>query len=344
MTQIMMLKSFAFGQFSWLMCFYIDSRKKMKQFVYIVVFSGFFQALYGIVLNLNVGALSPIFKMDYSPRAQGSYIYYNQFANYLALCLSLGIGLLISQLSTNNSHSTWQKKIRNLTSMLLSPKIILRLALIIMVIALILSRSRMGNAAFFSALSLISLYALFFYRNPPKYLKYLIISFFALDLLLIGNIFGLKKIEKRIQDTSLVAETRDEVVRDTIPMILEHPLAGWGGGSYYSTFPSFQTEHYAGFYDHTHNDYMEFSSDLGIPFTVILGIMIFYCLFLTLKTMKHSQSTLHKGLAFGCAMGIIHMLIHSTVDFSLQSPANGLMFIGILTFTIIISDKRKREI
>ena len=42
-----------------------------------------------------------------------------------------------------------------------------------------------------------------------------------------------------------------------------------------------------------------------------------------------------KGIAFGCAVAILHMLLHSTVDYSLQAGTNALTFIVILCLVII---------
>jgi O-antigen ligase len=271
-------------------------------------------------------------------------VYHNQLANYLALCLSIGIGVLISQLSLKGSGYQVRHKVRDIALVLLSSKMLIRLSLIIMIIALILTRSRMGNSAFFLALAAISIFSFFFYHRKPKYLRLLILSFFIIDLILVGTIFGVEKVKQRLLETSLASETRDEVVRDSIPMILEYPIFGMGGGSFYSSFSQYQAQPYSGFYDHAHNDYIQFSVELGLPITLLLGAMVLYCLFVSLKTIVKRKIPLYQGISFGCAVAIIHMLLHSTVDFSLQSPAIALVFIGILSLALISSNlKRERR-
>ena len=211
-----------------------------------------------------------------------------------------------------------------------------------MIVALILTQSRMGNSAFFIALAAVSTFAFFFYNRKPKNLRILIISFFIVDFILVGTIFGVEKVKERLLETSLASETRDEVVRDSIPMILDYPVFGMGGGSFYSSFPQYQAQPYSGFYDHAHNDYIQFSVELGLPITIMLGSMVLYCLFIALKTLVKRKTPLYQGVSFGCAVAIIHMLLHSTVDFSLQSPAIALLFISILSLALI-SAKLKRE-
>ena len=342
LTHIMLLKTLALTMFAWLLFYYVNTKTLVYKITLTILLSGLLQALYASWLNLNVGMLSPIFDIPYSKRAAGSFVYHNQLANYLALCLSIGIGILISQLSLNRSGHQVRHKIRDIALVLLSNKMLIRLSLIIMIVALILTQSRMGNSAFFIALAAVSTFAFFFYNRKPKNLRILIISFFIVDFILVGTIFGVEKVKERLLETSLSSETRDEVVRDSIPMILDYPVFGMGGGSFYSSFSQYQAQPYSGFYDHAHNDYIQFSVELGLPITIMLGSMVLYCLFIALKTLVKRKTPLYQGVSFGCAVAIIHMLLHSTVDFSLQSPAIALLFISILSLALI-SAKLKRE-
>lgn len=337
LTHIMLLKTLAFTMFAWLVFCYVRDSKRVYHFALAIIITGLFQGVYAAWLNLNVGMSSPVFDVPYTDRAQGTFMYQNQLANFLALALSVGIGVLVSQLSLNGSGDKLWRKARGVAQMVLSPKMVIRLSLIIMIIALILTRSRMGNSAFFIALACVSVFAFFFYNRKPKHLRLLIVSFFVLDLILIGAIFGVEKVKQRLVETSLASETRDEVVRDSLPIIAEHPIFGTGGGSYYSTFPSYHPVPYSGFYDHAHNDYIQFAVELGLPITLMLGLMMLYCLWRGLKTMVKRRTPLYQGVSFGCAMAVLHMLLHSTVDFSLQSPAIGLLFISILSLSLLVS-------
>ena len=65
--------------------------------------------------------------------------------------------------------------------------------------------------------------------------------------------------------------------------------------------------------------------------TLLLGWMMLYSLWTSLKTMAKRKTPLYQGIAFGSAIAVVHMLLHATVDFSLQSPAIALMFMAILS-------------
>ncbi|MBE0363268.1 hypothetical protein PULV_a3440 [Pseudoalteromonas ulvae UL12] len=334
-TKVMLIKSITYFMFAWLIFSYVNHVDALKKVCYSIIAAGLFQALYATYLNLNSDITSPLFGYQHHDRATGSFTYWNFLANYLALCLSIGIGLLISQLALSSSGSQLRAKLRGVITILLSSKMLLRLSLIAMIIALILTRSRMGNSAFFISLAAISLFAFFFYNRRPRYLRTLIVSFFILDLIIVGAMFGLEKVKERLVETSLSSETRDEVVSDSLPLILDNPILGSGGGSFYTAFPAYQPGPYSGFYDNAHNDYIQFAVELGLPITLLLGAMMLFALYQAIHTMVKRKTPLYQGIAFGCAVAILHMLLHSTVDYSLQAGANALTFIVILCLVII---------
>jgi O-antigen ligase len=336
-TKQMLLKSTFLLMLSWLIFTYCNSTQKIKALIYTVIFAGVFQALYATYLNLSPDLVSPLFGYKHTDRAIGTFTYSNFLANYLALCLCLGIGLLVSELrrTKNDYKLSFKQKLRALAEVSLSSKIILRVSLIIIIVALILTRSRMGNSAFFIALVVVSLLALFFYKQKPKAFKPLIISFFIIDLIVVGAIFDVEKVKQRISETSLQSETRDEVVRDSVPLILDKALLGSGGGTFYTAFPAYQSQPYSGYYDNAHNDYVQFAVELGIPTTLLLGVLVLYCLWLCINTMRTRKTALFQGVAFGCATAIVAMMLHSSVDYSLQAGANSIMFIVILCLAIL---------
>ena len=341
-TSVMLHKGIAYTIWAYLLLTYVRSAEDLQKMLLAVVVSGAIQATYGVVLNLMDLPASPIIGMDEGGRARGSFVYQNHFANYLGLCLALGLGLLMSQLSSRSQQLQIKVMLTEVVNNLLSTKFLVRLALIVMVIGLVLSRSRMGNAAFFAALIAVSIFAIWFYKRPPTLLKPLVVSILVLDMLVIGSMFGLDKLKQRYAETSFSSEARDEVVRDSIPLLQEHWLTGTGGGSFYGIFPSYQPAPYSGFYDHAHNDYLQFAVEVGVPVTIGLGLWLLFLLFRAAKVMVFAEHKIDRGSCFGAAMAIIYMLLHMTVDFPLQSPANALLFLFALMIIGICDHRAKR--
>ena len=82
--------------------------------------------------------------------------------------------------------------------------------------------------------------------------------------------------------------------------------------------------------NHAHNDYVEIATDYGLLGLGILGAVVGLSLWTVLKALAQCRSCLPRGIAFGVAMSITALLLHSTVDFNLQIPANALIMVVIL--------------
>lgn len=335
-TNIMLEKTLYLLLFTYLLSQHCRTQQQLKIILACILISGGFQAIYGSLLHLSGLDLSPVFGIPEGEKARGSFVYQNHYANYLALSLSIAIGWMLSELSTSKQKVALAKWLRSFAELILSRKLLLRLAIILMVVGLVLSRSRMGNAGFFTALGIVAVLALFIYRRPPPLLKWLVLSIFILDMLLIGSMFGVEKVKQRMQETSFVSEARDEVVLHSLPLLEDQGLTGTGGGTFYTVFPRYQQQSYSGFYDHAHNDYLQFAIELGWPVTALLGTWLLLALWQGLYVMNKRRTKLYQGVSFGCCMAWVHMLMHSSVDFSLQAPANSLLFMAILTLFYLV--------
>ena len=315
--------------------------ERLDRLALVLVWSGVLQAVVGAIL-FSMKAEYRIFFVPVSHnRMIGTFVYHNSFAGYLGMTLSVGIGLMLARLGGLESHGRhWKAKIVSVIAFLLSPKMRLRLLLIILVIALVMTRSRMGNTAIFVSMLLVGLLAIAVARHAaPRTIK-LIVSLVIVDVLVVGTAVGLEKVVERIQETefsvseggkSESVEARTEAARTALPIVRDFPIAGSGGGSFYNIFLGYRTPSYGyTFVDHTHNDFVEIASDYGILGLAILGSLVVATLATTVKVLSKRKSRLPWGIAFGVTMSIVTLLIHSTVDFNLQIPANAMTIVVIL--------------
>jgi putative inorganic carbon (HCO3(-)) transporter len=155
-------------------------------------------------------------------------------------------------------------------------------------------------------------------------------SLLLVDIWVVGNFFGIERVVQRLQQTTLQAEQRDEVSFDTLAAIGDYPLTGTGAGSFYAIFPIYQRGEVRGYYDHAHNDYAEFAVELGLPAVALLGSGVLLSLGVALAAQRRRHDNLMKGLGLGAGMGMLALLIHSSVDFNLQIPANAAMFMVLM--------------
>jgi O-antigen ligase len=336
----------------------VRTAKRLDTLAQVLVWSGVLQAVIGAVL-FSVHAHYTLFFVDLlHDRMKGSFVYHNSMAGYLCMCLSVGVGLMLARLGASPKiEPTWKARLRAAIEFVLSPKMRLRMLLVIMVIALVLTRSRMGNAAFFVAMLVVGLAGVVLARKTAPQTIALIISLIVIDVLIVGTGVGLEKVVERIQDTDLTdasggkaesIQARTEAARTAIALVKDYALVGSGGGSFYNVFLSYRTPEYGYTYvDHTHNDFVEIASDYGLLGLGILGSLVALSLGAVLRVMAKRRSVLPWGVAFGVAMAIVGLLLHSTVDFNLQIPANALTIVVILAMGWIASElpsKRRRKI
>ncbi len=314
-SKVVLLKSIAYLFLFFTVLIVVNSTHRLKIVLAVICGTGIFQAIYGTLEVLSGLETSLI------------------FANYLVLTLSAAVGYLVASFPTARS-STNRDKLRTLVKFWLSNKLLFRIGVILMVIALVMSRSRMGNTAFFISLTVTATLGLLHFKPRRKSYIAFFMSMLVIDILILSSLFGLEKVQQRIENTSFSQESRDEVINNTLPLISENAFFGAGGGTFYTLFPQTQPESIQHFYDHTHNEYIQFLLEFGVLGSLAIAIVTFMCLTCSINAMKTRRHPIARGTAFAALMAIIGMLIHSTVDFPLQVPANTFIFTIFLAIGI----------
>ena len=319
----------------------VNTEQRLKLLLMTMLAAGTFQALYGALEVLLQSQRSLIFQLEVTSIATGSFVYKNHFANFLMLTLAAGLGLLITSLQKDQMSSP-KDLLRSIATTMLGSKALIRICLAIMVIALVMSRSRMGNTAFFLAMTLTGILALLIIKQRSKGLSILIISIFIIDLFIVSAYFGLENVKNRLAETSLSEETRDEVITDAMPMLSDFAITGSGAGSFYSVFPKYQKTDVMSFYDHAHNDYLQFAIEYGLPtFTLLAGIVVF-AFYKSIRAMRKRRNSIFKGVSFACCMAIIGMCLHMAVDFPLQAYANACYFVIFISLCMLSNNLKIR--
>jgi O-antigen ligase len=308
----------------------VNSHKRAQILLQVLVFSGTLQAAYGALMVLS-GMELGFFVEKYASLgvATGTFVNRNHLAGYLNMALAAGIGLLMSQWTVTVNHG-WRERLRSWLRLLLSPKVRLRIYLVVMVIALVLTRSRMGNIAFFVALGVAAAVAMYSGRRFSWRAVAFFSSFFVVDMLILGRWFGFDKLLQRIGDTDPEAEARVWSNEYTLDIIEKFPLTGSGGGSFYGIFPNFQDAALQGFHLHAHNDYLEFAAELGLPATAVLILFAALAFYSACRVQFDRHTPLYRGAGFAVTMTLVWAALHSLADFNLQIPANALTFVTLV--------------
>lgn len=308
----------------------INSSQRIKTTILVIIASGLFQAVYGSLMTMSGIEYTFFLKKEtYFGVATGTFINRNHLAGYLVICLSLGLGMMIASLKANTN--SWKGLVRQIFQAILSQKAILRISLVIMVAALVMTHSRMGNSSFFASMGIIGTLAILLKKRSVGSTIILLLSLLIIDVAVVGTFFGVDKVIERLEKTSTESESRDEVNLYSIKIIEDNLLNGTGAGTFYNSFPAVREKEIGFlFYDHAHNDYIEFLTERGVIGIAPLVLLVIITFLVALTALWKRQKALMRGCAFGCLMSMLAMGIHATVDFNLQIPANAATFMLVL--------------
>ena len=138
------------------------------------------------------------------------------------------------------------------------------------------------------------------------------------------------------------ASLRLKIARDCLTMFRARPLLGWGMGTFADIYPSFRSFYMSSFINAAHNDYLQLLTETGV---VGFGIMVWFLIAVirpAVRKTKNWPSDVNGMISLAALLGIIGILIHSTVDFNLQIPANTMLFCTLCTVAAL--DPRFRNL
>lgn len=325
------LKSCAYALAFTLTLALVRRRQRLLWLCGAIVATGVLQAVYGSLMHMAGADIAVLgTPIQHASQASGSYVNRNHFAGLLEMCLAMGIGLMIAQLEDRPSRG-WKEFARNILSLILSPKAALRVLLVVMVVALVMTRSRTGNTAFFASLLVTGVLALVLSKAAPRGTVLLIGSLIAIDVLVIGAWFGVERTIQRIEQTTQIqVEQRSDPAAYIVRIFEDYPLVGTGGGTFYTAFTRYRGHDIAPYFDHAHNDYLQVLVETGAIGSALAGLVVLASLLCAVLALARRRDPLARGVAFGVVMGVTALGIHSAVDFNLQIPANALLFSVLL--------------
>jgi len=329
-----------------LAAYLFDSHKRKSSMVLALVCLGSFEAAYGIFQYLT--GWQKIFtytKQHYLESATGTYINHNHFAGFLEMTIPLAFaqGFYFFQLwsegrtgkrpgGTRRGSPPASRTSSSRSATGLQSFFYLFLVAIMMV-GIGFSVSRGGVLSTVLSVVFVSLLALA--RLEAKRRAWILGVFFLLTCVVgYGLWIGLDKVMLRFEQVHeagyLQMEGRISTWHDTLRLIHDYPVTGTGLGTYGLAFRRYQTALVNYFFEHAHNDYLEFASDTGLPGAALLFVPILVLLAKMIVSFLGDPRRYRRAVTLGCIGGTVAILIHSAIDFNLQIPANALVFAIIL--------------
>lgn len=335
----------------------LETREQLRFFVGALFIIGLLQGLFaGLALLGGIEYTSLLDKVFLSDRATGTYVNPNHLAGFMEMTLGLGVGLVLAGINNNNLSRHWSDRLRNLVTLLMSPVLRTRLWMVLLVVVLVMTRSRTGNIAFF--LALISGGVLWFIMRKELSRKALVlfISFVVIDLIVVADYFGLDKLIDRFEQSvatssestqGLIANAvplprldhgRSVAADDTLRMWQANFLTGTGAGTFPYVYNFGDRRGSAPYrsddkltFNYAHNDYLEIGAEYGAVGITLLGSVVVVSVCQALVTIRRRRGQSMSAFSLGFIIGILSLLIHGVADGNLQIPSNALWFVTFLT-------------
>lgn len=317
-------------------CF--TSRRMLRRSLWILLVLAVVQGLYGILQALipNLGVLG--YMKSGLGDARGTWINRNHFAGFIGMMLPLLLGFSFSRVR-------WGARIKFKT-LLQSDRIhqhsLFLLALVIMALALVFSKSRAGIMSMFLGLGTFLLMIRSKERNLPKQFWIMVFVLFGLTFL-----YGLRIGFGPIIDRFLALDkntSRLDYWNDSLAIIADHPL-GIGLAAFKHVFPVYNatslTETVMPYY--LHNDVLQLLVETGWPcFTLLIGAYLVFVVdsFRRIRRMEFYTDPQKFFIGVGAFSGLVSISFHSFFDFNLQIPANAVYFVVLLAMVRVCAGGR----
>lgn len=209
--------------------------------------------------------------------------------------------------------------------------------------------SRGGMLAFAVEIAIL---AAFIFREHKK--QGAAVLFTAFVLITVGVVAwtGAHEVGSRLATLSsdshaeLSADIRLQIDRDTLNMVRQRPLLGWGQGTFAEVYPRFRSFYTDSAVNAAHNDFLQVLAETGI---IGFGIMIWFliCVLRLAWGKSHKwPSNINGAVSVAALVGICGILVHSFFDFNMQIPANAALFFSLSTVAALeprFTSRRRRK-
>jgi len=338
LTQIEFLKWLTLiGLFLFLLRWrYLDTRT--TQWMILVIFGvGVFESLYGMFEFFSGHKHILHLKMDHLiSSVTGTFINRNAFAGYLLMVTPLSMGYLFSR----EPHAMGQLLgLRNRLSSLDGKSLLIAFGIVLMILSLLFSASRMGIGSLLLSFSLISI----LFRNPQGSKKLSRPTILILGLALLWAAWiGLDAVISRFFTTSESFEDRWKFWLITSQIIKDFPLFGSGLGTFTQVFPMYRSFHIRALVTHAENDLLQLASEVGLIGAGLLLVLFIYLFYRAISGLRFlSYRDPERYIAMGGLIGILALMFHSLVERNIQIPANALLY--VLIWALILRTTNNKE-
>ena len=316
-----------------------QNNRTINQLIIVVMMVGVLESLYGMfeffsghhhILHLDRSALIS--------SVTGTFINRNYLAGYLLMIIPLSVGYLFSREATStNRIMGWRHSLSSLDGKTL----LIGFSVIVMILGLLLTASRMGILSLLLSFSLIS----FLFRSPERGKRFskTVLLIFGLALVWAAWI-GLDAVVSRFFTATEDFKIRWMIWVNTFQIFKDFPILGSGLGTFIQIFPMYRSFYITGLVTHAENDFLQLASEVGL---LGIGLLLVTFLFIFFKGVSRIHSMSYEDpkryIGIGGLVGILALMFHSLVERNIQVPANAFLYTFIMALVLRMSVVSKEE-
>ncbi len=244
-----------------------------------------------------------IFQTQYTDGVMGPILYHNHFAAFMEIALPLALYEALS---------------RRRESMLYSA---MAAAMYASVIA---SASRAGFAL--ASAEFVFVAALLWLQGRAS-LRAIATSLLGVVLMaaVFATVVGWGTVWQRLRNPDPLANRR-EFALSSIRMIADRPWVGFGLGTWPTVYPAYAVIDTGGFANRAHDDWLEWTSDGGLPLGLAMVTVFLWCL--------------HPSCASPWGIGVVAVFLHAMVDYPFSRPALAAWIVAMIALLASAGSKQ----
>lgn len=314
----------------------IRSRPQNERVLWVVALTGLAMSVLGVVQLLQWnGKIYWFYPASDDASPFGPFFNHNHFAAYLEMAIPLTLGLFLQSI---------RRAPDELARLVLSG-----FSLVVMLTALLLCGSRGAILALSSAVVLYGVVMLA--RRQMGRLEWMVGAIALAMAVSFAAWIGLPHLTETTRKLHSMAEFESEPSLSarlvgwayTLRILRDYPIVGSGLGTFAEAWIHYYPPGTANVWKEAHNDYLQVAAETGLAGAALLvwGLWRFtrrYLFRLPIASAGDWPADIH--VQHGIAIGLLSILLHSCVDFSLQVASISLLF--VVLSAIMVGDRVRR--
>jgi len=309
------------------------SRRGAETVTRIVIILAFAAAIVGVVFK----GLSPRLVYGFWAAREGSadpfgpFVNRNHFAGWMVMAAPLAAGYLLGLHQRRDSRpGGWRRMLLAASSQSGSSVVLTAFTLLVVGVSVVFSMSRSGVLCFAMAMGILAVQVM---RRAARRGAAVVVAAFLGTVVAIALAWG--DVDRALNRFSERDIGRAAVWHDAVNVARAFPWTGTGLNTYGAAMLEYQRASAEVRFTEAHNEYLQIAAEggvlVGVPVLVLLGIFV-------TQVRRRFREALDAPrtywLRVGAVVGVIAIALQSVVEFSLQMPANAVLFAVLCAIAI----------